>query len=231
MRPLVVVPTYNERENVRRLVGEVLRFVPGATVLFVDDSSPDGTAEEARRLSEETGRVEVIVRPARMGLGTAFICGMEWGLSRGFNPIVTMDADLSHHPKYLPAMLERAEEFDVVVGSRYVPGGGTKGWPLKRRLLSRAANFYARSVLGLPARDVTGSFRCYRAGALSRIDLRSIRARGFVFNVEILYRLYKAGCSIVEVPIVFAERESGRSKMSLSIAWEGVKLVWALRRG
>ena len=228
---MVIVPTYNERENIGRLIPKVLGAVPEATVLVVDDSSPDGTAEEARRLGEKTGRVDVLVRPGRMGMGTAYVEGMRVALERGFDPLITMDADLSHDPKYLPAMLERARRFDVVIGSRYVPGGGTRGWPLRRRLLSKAANLYARVMLGLPARDVTGAFRCYRAEALRRIDLGSIRAKGFVFNVELLYKLVRAGASVTEVPIVFVERERGRSKMSLAIAWEGVRLVWALRRG
>lgn len=228
---MIVVPTYNERENIKLLLPEVLKIVSEARVLVVDDSSPDGTAEEASRLGEETGRVDVLIRPGKLGMGTAYIEGMERALDEGFDPIVTMDADLSHDPKYLPSMLDKSLEFDVVIGSRYVPEGGTEGWPLKRRLLSRAANFYARAMLGLSARDVTGAFRCYRADALKKVDLRSIKATGFVFNVELLYKLVREGASVAEVPIVFVERERGKSKMSLSVAWEGVRLVWALRKG
>ncbi len=226
---MVIIPTYNERENIERLIPVLLDLDPRLEVLIVDDSSPDGTAEVAREWGRRTGRVKVLERPAKMGMGSAYVEGMSKALEEGYDPIITMDADFSHDPKYIPQMLKAVEEADVAVGSRYVKGGGTKGWPLKRRLLSRAANLYARMVLGLPLKDVTGSFRCYRAHALRKLNLKSLSAKGFVFNVEIVYRLLKAGCKLVEVPIVFVERERGRSKMSLSIAWEGVKVVWRLR--
>lgn len=230
MRALVIVPTYNEFENLGRLVPAVLRSAP-ADLLVVDDASPDGTGHLADRLAREhAGRVHVLHRAGKQGLGTAYIDGFRWGLQRDFQFLMEMDCDFSHRPEDLPRLLSAAASADVVLGSRYVPGGDTPGWPWTRRLLSRGGSAYAGRVLGLPYHDLTGGFKCFARRALERINLSGIRSTGYGFQIEMTWRCHQAGLRILEVPIVFQERAAGESKMSGRIVWEAMGMVWGLRR-
>ena len=228
-RPLVSIPTYNERENLPRAVAGVHEHVPEAHVLVVDDASPDGTGELADELAAADDRVQVLHRPAKAGLGRAYLAAFEWALARDYDRILQMDADLSHDPRYLPALLATSEDADLVRGSRYVPGGGTEGWSRTRELVSRGGSLYSRTVLGVPVRDLTGGFKCYRRSALKTIDLSSVRCDGFGFQIEMTYRAVRAGLTVVEVPIVFAERAAGDSKMSAGIFLEALVRVWQIR--
>jgi dolichol-phosphate mannosyltransferase len=213
-RVLVIVPTYNEAENLERILGRLAASVPSAHALVVDDGSPDGTADLVRALSAELPRLHLLERRGERGLGRAYVAGLERGLAAGYDVLGTMDADLSHDPAYLPAMLAALAQADVAVGSRYVAGGGTVHWGLYRRLLSRFANRFSARLLGLAARDLTSGFRLYRAAALAAVDLADITSTGYSFLVELLYRLQSAGARIAESPIVFVDRRRGRSKLS-----------------
>lgn len=228
--PWIVVPTYEEAENLPTLVAGVRRAAPQATVLVVDDSSPDGTGEIADALAARDAAVRVLHRPRKDGLASAYVAGFRAALDAGATHAVEMDADLSHHPADLPRLLTAAQHgADVVLGSRYVDGGGTVGWTRGRRWLSRGGSAYARWVLGLPFRDLTGGFKCLSASALRAIDLDTITARGYAFQVETTFRAARAGCTIVEIPIVFRERERGASKMSPAVVAEAVWRVPAIR--
>lgn len=231
-RVLIVVPTYNERDNVDRVVEEFLAAAPTAELLFVDDNSPDGTGARLDELAAANPRVHVLHRPGKLGLGTAYLDGFAWGLARDYDHLFEMDADFSHDPKYLQPMLERARAgADVVIGSRYVDGGGTQNWGVGRKLLSRGGSLYARTVLGVKIRDVTAGFICYRRQALAALDLGAIRSNGYSFQIEMKYRALAAGLKVVEVPIVFADRRVGQSKMSRKIFAEALTMVWKLRFG
>lgn len=232
MRSVVVVPTYNERENVRTLIEGVRRHSPESDILVVDDSSPDGTAELVREVAEEIGRVRLVVRPGKEGLGSAYRHGFEVVLHDGYEAIVTMDVDMSHDPAVIPAMLAQLTTgADAVIGSRYVPGGGTENWPLHRRLLSRWGNRYTAAMLGLSARDCTSGFRAYRAEALTAIQPATTSAEGYAFLTELVRRLVADGRTIVETPITFVDRQFGDSKMSGRIIVESMLLVtgWGVR--
>jgi dolichol-phosphate mannosyltransferase len=232
MKPLVVIPTYDEAGNIAELLRRVRHAAPGADILVVDDGSPDGTADVARACAAELGRIEVCVRPGKLGLGSAYREAFARGLRRGYRVLVQMDGDLSHDPTALPALLRAVHAgADLAVGSRYVPGGSIPRWSAFRRALSRWGNRYARAMLALPLADATSGFRAYRAGALARLDLASVRAEGYGFQIELTYRMARAGGRIAEVPIAFADRERGRSKMSGRIIAEALLLVtgWALR--
>jgi dolichol-phosphate mannosyltransferase len=229
---LIVVPTYNERDNVREAAERLLGALPGAEVLFVDDNSPDGTGALLDELAAAEPRIHVMHRAGKLGLGTAYVEGFGWGLARGYEFLFEMDADGSHDPRYLPAMLALAEDgADVVIGSRYVPGGGTANWGVGRRLLSRGGSFYARTILGIDIRDVTAGFICWRRAALEAIDLATISSNGYSFQIEMKYRALKKGLRLVETPIVFIDRRVGQSKMSRAIFAEALLKVWALRFG
>ncbi len=232
IRPLVVIPTYQEAENIAVVLRRVRAAVPAATVLVVDDGSPDGTADLAEATGVEVGQVIVLRRPRKDGLGSAYRAGFERGLEMGHDVLVEMDADLSHDPGDLPRLLRAvAEGATLAIGSRYVPGGGTPHWAFHRRLLSRWGNRYAGLVLGLGVRDATAGFRAYRAEILEAIDYKTTRADGYAFQVEMAYRVRKVGGSITEVPISFSDRVRGTSKMSTRIVVEAMLLVtwWALR--
>ncbi len=232
MRALVVIPTYDEAGSIAEVLRRVRLAAPAADVLVVDDSSPDGTAEIARASAVELGGVEVRVRPAKLGLGSAYREAFVDGLRRGYRVLVQMDGDLSHDPGALPALLRAVDAgADAAIGSRYVPGGSIPRWSASRRALSRWGNRYARAMLALPVADATSGFRAYRSGALARLDLDSVRAEGYGFQIELTYRMARAGSRIAEVPIAFADRERGRSKMSARIVAEALLLVtgWALR--
>lgn len=210
----IIIPTYNERENIGLLIRELLALELGSRVIIVDDNSPDGTGQLADELAKDHPGIQVIHRPGKLGLGTAHIAGMKAALADGAARIVTMDADLSHSPRYLPELLAALDRFDVVIGSRYVPGGGTLYCTLPRRVLSRGANLFARAVLSLPAGDATAGFRGYRRAVLESIALDEIRSDGYSFLIEMLYHCQQQGWRIGEVPIVFENRQRGASKIS-----------------
>lgn len=213
-RVLVVVPTYDEAENVGPLARRLLAAVPEATVLFVDDASPDGTGDRVARLAARDPRIRLLARPAKLGLGSAYQAGFAAGIAEGFGHVVTMDADHSHDPTHLPALLAAAGDHDLVVGSRYVPGGGIVNWGLHRRLLSTTANALARRVLALPVHDVTSGYRVYGTAALATLPLAGVRSSGYAFLEEVLWLAVRHGLRVGEVPIVFTDREGGRSKIS-----------------
>jgi dolichol-phosphate mannosyltransferase len=232
MTALIVVPTYNERDNVREIAGRLLAALGGAELLFVDDNSPDGTGALLDELAAGEPRIHVMHRAGKLGLGTAYVEGFSWGMLRGYNYLFEMDADGSHDPRYLPQMLALAEDgADVVVGSRYVPGGGTQNWGLGRKILSRGGSLYARTVLGVDLRDVTAGFICWRRSALDAIDLSSITSNGYSFQIEMKYRAIQKKLRVVETPIVFIDRRVGQSKMSRAIFVEALLQVWRLRLG
>jgi dolichol-phosphate mannosyltransferase len=228
----VVLPTYNEATSIERLVAAARAKLPAsAQILIVDDNSPDGTGEIAARLAEEEGAIHFLHRPAKEGLGPAYIAGFREALAAGAGLIAEMDADFSHEPAYLPRLLEAAEHADVVIGSRYVTGGGVSDWGRLRRAISRGGSAYARFVLGVGVHDLTGGFKCFRREVLEAIDLGAVRARGYAFQVEMTYRAIELGFDVVEVPIVFRDREAGTSKMSRSIVLEAIWRVPMLRFG
>ena len=233
MSALVMIPTYNERENVERIVARVRAATPQADVLIVDDSSPDGTGEIVDRLAAEDEHVHAIHRTVKDGLGGAYREAMRWGVEHGYEVLVEMDADGSHRPEQLPRLLEAIESgADLVLGSRWVPGGEVVNWPLSRRLISRGGSWYARTMLGLRVKDVTGGYRAFRASALARIDLSGVRSQGYSFQIDMLWHAVRAGLRVVEVPITFVEREFGASKMSLRIVVEAMVRVtgWGSKR-
>jgi dolichol-phosphate mannosyltransferase len=226
-RACVVLPTYNERENLPGIVPGILAAAPELDVLVVDDDSPDGTGKLADELAARDARVFVLHRPRKEGLGRAYLAGFAEALERGYGRILEMDADFSHDPARLPALLET--DADLVLGSRYVEGGGTVNWGLGRRLLSKGGSFYARTILGLSIRDLTGGFKCFRREVLESIDLASVRSSGYAFQIELTYRALKRGFKVREVPIVFTDRRVGKSKMSRRIVAEALWMVWKIR--
>jgi dolichol-phosphate mannosyltransferase len=229
-RALVIVPTYNERENIRRLVDAVLRQDGRLEVLVVDDGSPDGTGQLVAELSAEDPRVHLLERAQKMGLGTAYIAGFRWALERDYRYVLEMDADFSHDPAHLPQFLSAIEDADVVVGSRYQQGRVTViNWPIGRLILSYSANLYARAVTGLPMWDTTAGFKCFRREVLEAIDFSRVRSNGYAFQIEMHFRAWKRNFRIVEIPIVFVDRTEGTSKMSKSIVREAIWMVWRLR--
>jgi dolichol-phosphate mannosyltransferase len=227
---LVVVPTYNEAQNIARLIKAILAQGPQFDVLVVDDHSPDGTGDLVSTLATHTPRVQILHRAGKLGLGTAYLAGFRHGLLQGYRFICEMDADFSHQPHYLPHLLRAAEGgVDVVLGSRNVPGGRVENWSPLRNAISKGGSLYARRILGMPVRDCTGGFKCFRAEALRRIQLATIRSNGYGFQVEMNYRCYQAGLSMREIPIVFPDRVAGQSKMSRQIVLEAALLVLRLR--
>lgn len=228
-RALVVVPTYNERENLGPITSGILAASAEVDVLVVDDNSPDGTGRLADEIAAREPRVRVLHRARKEGLGRAYLAAFVIALSDGYEFVVGMDADFSHDPRYLPEMLARAKDTDLVIGSRYVAGGGTRGWALGRRLLSRNANLYARTILGVGVYDLTSGFKCFRRQVLEAIGLSTVACVGYAFQIELTHRTIRSGFRLVEMPIVFVERRSGHSKMSWAIVWEAVTRVWAMR--
>jgi len=229
-RCLIVVPTYNERENLQLLVAAVHEVVPHTDILVVDDSSPDGTGELADELAAGDPRVHVLHRREKEGLGKAYTAGFAWALEKGYDLIFEMDCDFSHRPEHLPHFLEAIKDADLVLGSRYVKGGGTENWGVLRKLISGGGNLYARAVLGLPYRDLTGGFKCFRRKVLEALDLDNLFSFGYSFQIELTCRTHKRGFRIVEVPIVFPDRTRGESKMSGKIFKEAFFTVWKLRK-
>jgi dolichol-phosphate mannosyltransferase len=227
---LVVVPTYNEIDNLTEITRRVLAATDEVDILVVDDNSPDGTGRLADELAAASNRISVLHRPGKSGIGNAYRAGFGWGLRAGYDVLVEMDGDGSHRPEQLPALLAGAQSADVVLGSRWVAGGGAPNWALRRQLLSRAGSFYARVALALPYRDITGGYRVFRASALKALGYQSVEAQGYCFQIEMLWRAREARLRIVEVPIDFAERLSGSSKMSMGIVIEAVSrvTVWGI---
>ena len=228
-----MLPTYDEGANIEAILRSVRSNLPSGNILVVDDSSPDGTAEIAKRLSVELGSIDVVIRPEKNGLGPAYLAGFQWGLERGYEAFVEMDSDFSHDPASLPALLQPIHEgADVVIGSRYVKGGSIPDWKLSRRLLSRFGNLYAKWMLNLEVEDSTAGFRVYSERVLKKIDLGSVTASGYGFQIEMTYRAKQAGATIREVPIRFVDRVNGESKMSSSVVTEALALVtkWGIRR-
>jgi dolichol-phosphate mannosyltransferase len=230
-RLVMVVPTYNERDNLEWIVGRLRAAVPHADVLVVDDGSPDGTGEVADRLAAADGQVSVVHRREKAGLGAAYLHGFRVALERGYDLIGEMDADGSHQPEQLPRLLDAARDADLVIGSRWVPGGSVVNWPRSRRLLSVGGNLYARVLLGVPVHDVTAGYRVFRRTTLETIDLASVESAGYIFQTDLAFRTVRAGLRVVEVPIEFVERVRGESKMSRDVAVESLRriTVWGLR--
>jgi dolichol-phosphate mannosyltransferase len=229
-KALIIVPTYNEADNVRGIAERLLDALPAADVLFVDDNSPDGSGAIIDELVASNPRIHVLHRAGKLGLGTAYVEGFTWGLARDYQYLFEMDADGSHDPAYLPQMLALAEDgADVVVGSRNVPGGGTVNWGVGRKLLSRGGSFYARTILGIDVRDVTAGFVCWRRDVLESLDLPTVDSNGYSFQIEMKYRAIRRGYRVVETPIIFVDRRVGESKMSRAIVAEALLKVWALR--
>jgi dolichol-phosphate mannosyltransferase len=229
-RALVIIPTYNELNNLRLIVPQVLDQDPRLEVLVVDDNSPDGTGRVADEMAADTPRIHVLHRPAKLGLGTAYLAGFRWALERDYAYVFEMDADFSHDPKHLPQFLAAIENADLVLGSRYLGGRVTVvNWPMPRLLLSYFANIYARVVTGVHLCDATGGFKCFRRRVLEGIDLETVRSNGYAFQIEMSTRAARRGFRIVEIPIVFVDRTDGVSKMSRRIVREAVWMVWRLR--
>ncbi len=213
-RVLVSLATYNERDNLEPLVKEVRQTVPGADVLVLDDNSPDGTGQLADQLAASDPHVHVVHRPGKLGLGTAILAGMRYAMDHGYDLFVTMDADFSHAPRYLPALLAGMDHNDVMIGSRYVPGGGTVNWPLSRKLISRSVNVLVRFLMGIRAHDCSGGYRCYRVSKLREAGLDRLLSHGYSFQQEVLYHCRRVGCRLGETPIVFENRRAGASKVN-----------------
>jgi dolichol-phosphate mannosyltransferase len=227
-RTLVTVATYNELENLPDLVEAVLAVAPDAEILVIDDNSPDGTGGWCDRRAQDEPRLHCLHRSGKLGLGTATIAGMQYAIERGYDYVLNMDADFSHHPRYIPALLDAMDRADVAIGSRYCRGGGVKDWPFQRRFMSWAVNTYARLLLGLAPRDTSGAFRCYRTSLLQKLDFASVVSRGYSFQEEILWRLKRLGARMVETPIVFADRERGQSKINRAEALAALRIIFRL---
>src|ERR1035437_3811331 len=237
-RALIIIPTFNEHENIARLISEIFGQQPNCpavelNVLVVDDNSPDGTSLVVKELQAKEDpahrRINLLSRPGKMGLGTAYVDGFRFGLAEGYDYIFEMDADFSHDPREIPNFLREIEQYDLVLGSRYIPGARVDNWPRRRLLLSYNANVYARVITGIPVRDATGGFKCFRRKVLEAIDLSDIRSNGYAFQIEINFRAWRKGFRIKEIPITFVDRNAGHSKMSRAIVREAVGMVWKLK--
>jgi dolichol-phosphate mannosyltransferase len=227
-RALVIIPTYNEKENIRSIVELVLSQAPNLDVLVVDDNSPDGTARIVEEMAKVDPRLHLLSRAGKLGLGTAYIAGFKWGLARHYAYLIEMDADFSHDPREIPNMLQAIQEADLVLGSRYINGVRVVNWPLSRLFLSKGASYYVRIITGLPVNDPTGGFKCFRRRVLEAIDLDEVRSNGYAFQVEMTYKAWMKGYRVREIPITFADRYAGKSKMSGHIVREALWMVWAL---
>jgi len=228
---LAIIPTYNEKENVKTVIQRVLATDPRVSILVVDDGSPDGTGEIVENLGKKEKRISLLRRPEKMGLGTAYVTGFKWALEKGYDAVVEIDADLSHNPDDIVKMLAMAEEQKAhfVIGSRYVDGVNVVNWPLRRLLLSYFASVYSRFATGMPFRDLTAGFALIRREALEAINLDKIRSNGYSFQIEVKFKIYKKGYKMIECPIIFTERRQGKSKMSRKIVFEAIFMVWKLR--
>jgi len=228
---LIIIPTYNERSNLKKLLEIIYQECPAIHVLIVDDNSPDGTATLIKNLIQENylGRLFLLERSQKSGLGTAYIAGFKWALQQNYEYILEMDADFSHNPKYLKKFIATAKNYDLVLGSRYVTGGGITNWNFIRRVISRGGSFYSRLILALPVKDLTGGFKCFHRKVLEKIDLDAVKSNGYSFQIEMTYRAFLQDFTIKELPIIFEERATGASKMSFKIFVEAILMVWKLR--
>jgi len=228
-KTLVVTPTYNEADNIERFIGQVLAQHPSVEMLIVDDNSPDGTAAIVERMIASNHRIHILKRPGKMGLGTAYVDGFRYAIREGYEYIFEMDADFSHNPEEIPRFLEKAQEYDLVIGSRYTNGVRVVNWPIRRLLLSYAANVYTRVITGMPVKDATGGFKCFRRRVLEAIDLGRVHSNGYAFQIEMNFKAYSKGFRLCEHPIIFVDRAVGQSKMSRKIVYEAVFMVWTLK--
>lgn len=228
-KSLIIIPTFNELDNIRKMIPDILGRYDNVDILIVDDGSPDGTGVFVEQLTRESNRIKLIKRPGKMGLGTAYIAGFKYALQNGYDYIFEMDADFSHDPKEIGNFLDAIKNNDLVLGSRYKTGVNVINWPMQRLMLSYFANTYTRFVTGLPVRDATGGFKCFRRKVLESIDLDSIKSNGYAFQIEMTFKAYKKGFKIIEIPIIFTDRFHGTSKMSKKIVREAVLMVWKLR--
>ncbi len=229
MKTLIIIPTYNEKDNIKKIINEVLRQDQSIDVLIIDDNSPDGTADIVRKMMEENKRIDIISRPRKMGLGTAYVLGFEYAIKNNYDFVFEMDADFSHDPQDIKRFLSQIKDNDLIIGSRYSDGVSVVNWPMKRLLLSYFANIYAKIVTGVPIDDLTGGFKCYRVSFLKNIDLSKIRSDGYAFQIEIDVKIFRKKGRIKEIPIIFKDRVDGYSKMNKKIIWEAFWLVWRLR--
>lgn len=243
MKILAIIPTYNEKDNIEKLIRQILGLNFNSDpkessttldILIIDDNSPDGTGKILNKLKMNpvfnTGeRLKVIHREGKLGLGSAYIMGFRWALENGYDVVFTMDADFSHNPQYLPKFLQKLSGYDLIVGSRYVKGGGTVGWPLRRKFISRCGNFYAKIITGMPVNDCTSGFMCIKKNVLESIDVNQIKTEGYGFLIEVKFRAFKKGFKLCEIPILFEDRVAGKSKISRNIIFEAMFLVWKLR--
>lgn len=229
-KTLVIIPTYNEADNVGNVIRKIIsRNIPGLSVLVVDDNSPDGTAEIATKIGARDSRVKLLKRAGKLGLGTAYVEGFKYAIEEGYDYIFEMDADLSHYPGDIPKLLERVQEYDLVIGSRYVRGVNVINWPFSRLFLSLAANWYTRLITRMPIHDCTSGFKCFRRKVLESINLDAISSDGYSFQIEMHYKAWKKGFRILELPIIFVDREKGSSKMTRKVMREAAWMVWKLR--
>ncbi|GHO83319.1 polyprenol monophosphomannose synthase [Dictyobacter formicarum] len=231
MKTLIIIPTYNEYDNLRPLLETIFSYAPQSDILIVDDNSPDGTGQLADQFAAEDPRVHVLHRAGKLGLGTAYVAGFKYSIEHNYDAAFEMDADFSHDPKYLPDFLKAIETADLVIGSRYIPGGSTPNWSFGRRCISGCGNIFARFMLGIPVHDCTAGFRCYRREVLESIDLDTIQSQGYAFQVELAYRVMKQRFRITEIPITFMDRRVGKSKMSRKIVIEAFTYVVRARLG
>ncbi len=229
MRTLIIIPTYNEIHNIRKLIPELLEMYPHIDVLIVDDNSPDGTADYVKKLGEEDPRIKLIWREKKLGLGTAYVAGFKYMLQNGYDYSLQMDADFSHDPKEIAQFFVRIKEYDLVIGSRYIYGVRVINWPIRRLLLSYFANLYTRVITGMPVKDGTGGFKCFRRKVLESVNLDSIHSNGYSFQIEMNFIAWKKGFRLIEIPITFVDRVEGKSKMSKKIVREAIFMVWKLR--
>ncbi len=232
MKKMIIIATYNEKDNIEKILSDVFHYVPDTHILVIDDNSPDKTADIVSNLAETkyNGQLFLIKRAGKLGLGTAYVAGFNWGLERDYDIIGQMDADFSHNPKYLPQMFNTLQTYDMVLGSRYVDGGGVVNWSLKRKLISRGGSLYAKIILGLPFNDLTGGFKCFRREVLETINVNELKSTGYCFQIETTYKAFLNGFKIKEIPIIFEDRILGVSKMSGSIFKEAMLMVLELRK-
>jgi dolichol-phosphate mannosyltransferase len=231
MKAIVVIPTYNESKNIVRIIDKIFSVHDEIDILVVDDNSPDGTGKLVKDKMQESNRIHIIEREGKMGLGTAYLAGFRYAIDKGYDYIMEMDADFSHNPEEIPNFLKYIQEYDVVLGSRYIKGVNVVNWPLKRLLLSYFANLYTRVITGMDVKDATGGFKCFRASALSKINFDEVKSNGYSFQIEMTYRLWKKGAKVKEIPIIFVDRLEGESKMSKKIVYEAIFMVWKLKLG
>jgi len=228
-KSLVIIPTYNEIENIKKLLHQIIEFLPEINILVVDDNSPDGTGKYVKELSQKDSRVQLLSRAGKLGLGTAYVAGFKYALDNNYEIAFQMDADFSHDPQELRNMLREIENYDLVIGSRYIKGVNVINWPMKRLLLSYFANKYTKFITGIPINDATGGFKCFRTEVLRKINLDKIKSNGYSFQIEMNFKAWKKGFRIKEIPIIFYDRTEGKSKMSKKIVHEAIFMVWKLR--